>query len=118
MPESYQEFSVVRKGEKDRPWYRNSRVVKNASGWFICTREGIDVGPYTCEFDAEVDAEILIKRLSTCAPGRSLQVIANQKELAATGETRLDTKAYTDYLIEEGGLELLHEDNSGRAKFG
>lgn len=118
MPEAFREFSVVRKGEKDRPWYRNPRVVKQFDGWFISTREGLDVGPYTCEFDAEVDAEILVKRLSTCAPGRAWQVISNQKELAATGETRLDTKAYTDYLIEEGGVELLHEDSADRARFG
>ena len=102
-----QDFDVVRKGEKSRTWYRNPRIFQNLQGWHISTREGVDVGPYACEFDAEVDAELLVKQLSACAPERSRQVVFNQARAASMSDNRLDSRAFTDYLVEEGGVELL-----------
>ena len=107
MSREAQRFDVVRKGEKSRTWYRSSRIFKNKQGWFISTREGVDVGPYRCKFDAEVDAELMVKLLSTCHPDRSRQVVFNQVRSASIGEVRLDSVAYTNYLVEEGGAELL-----------
>ena len=107
MSQEHSDFDVVRKGEKTRTWYRNPRVFSTSQGWFISTREGVDVGPYNCQFDAEVDAETMVKRLSTCAPEKTRQVIFNQVRTASTGGTRLDSAAFTEYLVEEGGVELL-----------
>ncbi|NKB99790.1 MAG: hypothetical protein GKR90_15020 [Pseudomonadales bacterium] len=107
MQKKIQDFGVVRQGEKHRTWYRCSRIFKNASGWFISTREGVDVGPYSCEFDAEVDAESMVGQLSNCQPEKSRQVVFNQVRAANVGDQRLDSQAYTSYLVEEGGIELL-----------
>lgn len=109
MSQAEHDFDVVRKGEKARTWYRNPRIFKNLDNWYISTREGVDVGPYGCQFDAEVDAEIMVKQLSRCAPDRSRQVVFNQARTASVTETRLDSSAFTDYLVEEGGIELLRQ---------
>ena len=107
MSQEQEDFDVVRRGEKSRTWYRNSRIFQNRDGWHISTREGIDLGPYSCQFDAEVDAEILVKQLSNCSPERSKQVVFNQARAAHMTDSRLDSSAFTDYLVEEGGVELL-----------
>lgn len=104
------DFGEVRDGEKPRTWYRNDRVFKNKGGWYISTREGVDVGPYTCQFDAEVEAELMIRRLANAEPERARQVVDNQVAAACSGEHLLNTTAYTDYLVEEGGLELLRKE--------
>ena len=57
------EFDQVRTGEKPRTWYRTERIFRNKMGWYFQTREGIDVGPYGCRFDAEVDLERLTTAL-------------------------------------------------------
>lgn len=43
---------------------RSSRFVETEAGWYFVTREGIRVGPYASEFDAELAASLLITQLS------------------------------------------------------
>ncbi|MFT7653889.1 MAG: hypothetical protein ACI9ON_004075 [Limisphaerales bacterium] len=103
------DFEKVRTGEKSRRWYRSGRVFKNQMGWYFQTREGIDVGPYACEFDAEVDLETLIASIKGATSARVLQAIHAQKVGASSGDYMNSSAAYIDYLVEEGGIELLRK---------
>ena len=99
---------VVREGEVPQTWYRrNERIFRNENGWYIRTREGVDVGPYPCRFDAEIEYESLISKLQNVPEDRLMQVVHNYPLAACSGQVRLDTEAYTSYLVEEGGTELL-----------
>jgi hypothetical protein len=54
-----------RRGEELPPHQRRSgRFVETEEGWYFKTREGIAVGPYPTEFDAEVCASLLTARLA------------------------------------------------------
>jgi hypothetical protein len=54
-----------RRGEPIPPSQtRSHRFVETAEGWYFKTREGIAVGPYPTEFDAEVCASLLTARLA------------------------------------------------------
>ncbi len=48
-----------RRDEEPKTWFRAKRVFRVDGEWFIHTREGIAVGPYTDRFAADVDAEML-----------------------------------------------------------
>ena len=96
----------VRDGEKPRTWYRSERIYHSRQGWYFHTREGIEVGPYTCRFDAEMDLEVLVKALAA-DPKSALQKIHAQTVSAQTGDYMQSSTCYTDYVVEEGGVELL-----------
>ena len=49
-------------GEADR--VRTPRYFQTDEGWFLRTREGISVGPYPTEFDAEISSSLLCARLA------------------------------------------------------
>ena len=49
----------VRSNEKSRTWFRSERVFLSDGKWFFHTREGIDVGPYDSQFEAEIEAGML-----------------------------------------------------------
>jgi hypothetical protein len=48
-----------RRDEEPKTWFRSERVFRVDGDWFIHTREGIAVGPYSDKFAADVDAEVL-----------------------------------------------------------
>ena len=48
-------------GEADR--VRTPRYFQTDEGWFLRTREGISVGPYPTEFDAEISSSLLCAQL-------------------------------------------------------
>jgi len=52
---------------------RSHRFVETDEGWFFRTREGIDVGPYPTEFDAEVCASLLTARLKQLDPSADVR---------------------------------------------
>lgn len=62
-------------GERALSWFRRERVFASGASWYFRTREGIDVGPYGSRFEAEVEADILIARLSHEQGAPSLMVI-------------------------------------------
>jgi hypothetical protein len=102
----------VREGEKPRFWYRNDRLFKNSGKWFFQTREGIDVGPYGCEFDAALELEIMIRRLRDAQPEQALKIIQNHLyDVRSGGGSSLNTAAFTSYVV-EGGVELLRQETS------
>ncbi len=60
-----------RKSEKSKsvavpenPFARTTRFIETEEGWYFRTREGLSLGPYAEQFDAEISASLLITRLS------------------------------------------------------
>jgi hypothetical protein len=45
--------------ERPRTWFRSDRFFRSNDQWYFRTREGIDVGPFLTEFDAQIEASIL-----------------------------------------------------------
>ena len=56
-------FLEVRAGEALGFWRRSQRVFDSGNHWYFRTREGIDVGPYSTRFEAEVEADLLKHKL-------------------------------------------------------
>ena len=52
-------MTVGRKKEEPRTWFRSERVFLADGQWFFHTREGVDVGPYQSQFEAEIEAGML-----------------------------------------------------------
>ena len=60
-------MKVSRSNEDPRVWFRSERVYMAADKeWFFQTREGIDVGPYESQFEAEIEAGLLKELLQAC----------------------------------------------------
>lgn len=58
-----------RKTDNDqRLWFRSSRVFASNGSWYFHTREGVDMGPYETQFEAEIEAGILLKLLRESDP--------------------------------------------------
>ena len=73
------DVKVSRKHEKPRVWFRSERVyMMTERAWFFQTREGIDVGPYESQFDAEIEAGLLKELLQKC--GSEEEVMATLRE--------------------------------------
>jgi len=64
-----------RRGEAVKTWFRSDRVYNSDGYWFFHTREGIEVGPYSSRFDAEVDSEMIKFLLDGVDADEALQVI-------------------------------------------
>ena len=96
----------VRAGEKHRLWYRTGRIFTQGGHWYIQTREGIEVGPYACEFDAELEADALVEKLARVTANQN-RIILNHKLLSEHEHDRsLNSGPYTDY-VEVVGPEAL-----------
>ncbi len=52
-------IGAVRVNERSRTWFRSDRVFMSDGRWFFHTREGVDVGPYESQFEAEIEAGML-----------------------------------------------------------
>ncbi len=52
-------MNAARHNEKPRTWFRSDRVFLSDGQWFFHTREGVDVGPYDSQFEAEIEAGML-----------------------------------------------------------
>ena len=50
---------AARIDEKPKTWFRSERVFLSDEKWFFHTREGVDVGPYDSQFEAEIEAGML-----------------------------------------------------------
>jgi hypothetical protein len=50
---------VGRRDESNKTWFRSERVFNCNGGWYFHTREGIDVGPYESQLEAEIEAGML-----------------------------------------------------------
>jgi hypothetical protein len=52
-------MNAARYDEKPKTWFRSDRVFLSDQQWFFHTREGVDVGPYDSQFEAEIEAGML-----------------------------------------------------------
>ena len=52
-------MTAGRSKEDPRTWFRSERVFLVDGRWFFHTREGVDVGPYESQFEAEIEAGML-----------------------------------------------------------
>jgi hypothetical protein len=70
----------ARQGERKLPakLVRSARYVEAQDGWYFRTREGIAVGPYPTEFDAQVCASLLIARLAQADPKSDLSGVIQE----------------------------------------
>ncbi len=69
-------MTVGRNKEEPRTWFRSERVFSVDGQWFFHTREGVDVGPYESQFEAEIEAGMLKELMRETAKGdNSLSVI-------------------------------------------
>jgi hypothetical protein len=69
-------MNVARTNEKAKTWFRSERVFLSDGQWFFHTREGVDVGPYDSQFEAEIEAGMLKELLRERGQGsEGLEVI-------------------------------------------
>lgn len=61
-------MKVSRHHEEARVWFRSDRVfLENGNRWYFHTREGVAVGPYESQPEAEIEAGLLKELLVDCA---------------------------------------------------
>ncbi len=63
-------MNAVRSNEQPKTWFRSERVFLSAGQWYFHTREGIDVGPYESQFEAEIEAGMLKQMLREAIAGQ------------------------------------------------
>ena len=61
-------MSNNRTGEQGNVPTRNDRVFKKSSYWYYTTREGVDIGPFDNQADAELGATEFIDYVSIAQP--------------------------------------------------
>ena len=62
---------AVRSNERQRTWFRSDRVFLSDNEWYFHTREGVDVGPYPSQFEAEIEAGMLKELLRNVPRGEA-----------------------------------------------
>ena len=90
-----------RRNERAKTWFRSHRIFRSETHWYFHTREGIDVGPFRSEFEAQVESSILKNVLKDV--GTSTAALAAIREFVLDARTAsYDLKAFTDYVEKEG----------------
>jgi len=90
-----------RRNERAKTWFRSHRIFRSEANWYFHTREGIDVGPFRSEFEAQVESSILKNVLKDV--GTSTAALAAIREFVLDARTAsCDLKAFTDYVEKEG----------------
>jgi len=70
---------VARNSETPRAWFRSERVfLLEAGAWYFQTREGIDVGPYESQFEAEIEAGLLKELLTDLTDHELIKTIIRE----------------------------------------
>lgn len=72
-------MKVSRGNEEQRVWFRSDRVFfSQGSQWYFRTREGVDVGPYESQSEAEIEAGLLKELLQDCADETSVKRVIRE----------------------------------------
>jgi Domain of unknown function (DUF6316) len=90
-----------RRNEKPRTWFRSHRIFRSDANWYFHTREGIDVGPFRSEFEAQVESSIL-KNVLKDAPTPAEALAAIREFLLDARTDSCNLAAFTDYVEKEG----------------
>jgi hypothetical protein len=61
---------AARSNEQSKTWFRSDRVFLSNGKWYFHTREGVDVGPYDTQFEAEIEASMLKELLRESDPAQ------------------------------------------------
>ena len=88
--------------QESRTWFRSDRLFRSNGSWFFHTREGIAVGPYKSQFEAEIDVGMLKTLLEDVDAERALMIVRAFMLDAEEALGGLNADVFTDYLIEEG----------------
>lgn len=97
---------AYRKNDSEaKTWFRSARVYRSDGQWYFHTREGIEVGPYQAQFEAEVDAEML-KFLLVDLDEESARAIIKAFMLENSPANDGLNAAFTDYLLADDGGSL------------
>ena len=89
--------------ENKRVYFRSDRVFRSNESWYFHTREGIDVGPFQTEFEAQVESSIL-KNILKEAHSREVALSMIREFVLDARTSQSDLSAFTDYLVNEGRL--------------
>jgi hypothetical protein len=54
-------MNINRKGEDSHPPLRSSRIFSMESVWYFSTREGVDVGPFNSQYEANSNLKNFIE---------------------------------------------------------
>ena len=84
-----------RKNELARTWFRSHRLFRANDAWYFHTREGIDVGPFRSEFEAQVEASIL-KHILHQSASSSAAIPAVREFLLDARTASSDPSGFTD----------------------
>ncbi len=90
-----------RKNEKVRTWFRSDRIFRSDGAYYFHTREGIDVGPFNTEFEAQVESSIL-KNVLKETKDREAALTAIREFLLDARTTGCNLAGFTDYVVKEG----------------
>jgi Domain of unknown function (DUF6316) len=92
-----------RKNEPRKTWFRSDRIFRSNNQWYFQTREGIDVGPFNSEFEAQVEASILKQVLNGVVdPSTAISTI--REFVLDMRAASSDLKGFTSYVEKEGRL--------------
>lgn len=104
-----------RRDEASRTWFRSDRVFRVDGDWFIHTREGIAVGPYSDKFAADVDAGMLKSLLAGVNPEEAFRIIQEFMETGGNLGRRVNGKPEVDEvevasLLDDGDIEYTFDN--------
>ena len=71
-------MNVARSNEKTKTWFRSDRVFVSNTQWYFHTREGVDIGPYESQFEAEIEAGMLKELLREAARGQLCMAVIRE----------------------------------------
>ncbi len=74
---------AARKQEDQKTWFRSERVFLTEGDWYFHTREGVDLGPYPSQFEAEIEAGMLKELLKTTDRGEPALSVIREFVLAS-----------------------------------
>ena len=90
-----------RRNEKPGTWFRSHRIFRSDAHWYFHTREGVDVGPFRSEFEAQVESSILKNLLKDVSDRPAALAAIREFVLDARTDSR-NLTAFTDYVEREG----------------
>lgn len=65
---------AARRNEKIKTWFRSEPVFSCNGKWYFHTREGIDIGPYDSQLEAEIESG-MVRQFFRDADGNSFTVL-------------------------------------------
>jgi len=85
--------------------FRSSRVYRSDGQWYFHTREGIEVGPYQAQFEAEADAEMLKLLLVDLDEEAAREIIKAFMLESSLADDAINA-VFTNYLLDDSDDNL------------